>query len=47
MDTPKFKTQKYTNGRRLGVSVAMVTEAKDGKIAKLIYLKAIFEGFAH
>lgn len=47
MDTLKFKTQKYTNGRRLRVYVAMVTEAKEGKKAKLIYLKAILEGFAH
>lgn len=47
MDTPRCKTQKTTKSWLLGVTVAMVIEAKDGKIAKLTYFEAILEGFAH
>lgn len=39
--------QKDTNNWVLGVTVAMVTEAREGKIAKLTYFKAILEGCVH
>lgn len=41
----RCKTQKDTKSWVLVVTVAMVTEAEDGKIAKFTYFKAILEGF--
>lgn len=46
MDIPSCKTQTDTKSWVLGVTVAMVTEAKDLKIAKLTDFKAILERYA-
>ena len=47
METARCKTQETTKSWLLGVTVAMVIEAKDGKIAKLTYFETILEDFAH
>lgn len=46
MDTPRCKTRKDTKSCLLGAIVAMLIEAKDGKIATISHFEAILEGFA-
>lgn len=47
MDTPKCKTQRDTKSWLVWVTIAMVTVAKNGKIAKLTEFEDILAGFAH
>lgn len=42
----RCKTQTHTKIGSLGVTVAMVAEAKDGKIGKVTYFEGILKGFA-
>lgn len=42
----RCKTQTHTKIGSLGVTVAMVAEAKDEKIGKVTYFEGILKGFA-